>query len=78
MDQYGAPLPGEDASWFQARQIKERFREDQLASLLKTLGVDAFNAGFYGSEGVLIERHGPTAAGYREYSLSEVQAQWSE
>ena len=64
-------------SWFGARQVKDRFREEHLASLLRSLGIDAFNQSFYRSEGLLLERHGPTAAGCREYQLSEVQAEWS-
>lgn len=77
MDQSGAALPGEDPSWLHARQVKDRFREEHLGSLLMTLGIDAFNPSFYRSEGLLIERHGPTAAGCCEYQLSEIQAKWS-
>lgn len=75
-DQAGTPLPGEDARWFAAKQVKQRFKEEHLEALLRTLDIEAFDEHFYGEQGVIIERHGPTAAGLREYDLAEVQAQW--
>jgi len=76
VDQSGVPLAGEEKSWFGARKLKDRFREEHLAALLHSLGIDAFDERFYASKGVLIERHGPTAVGSREYQLAEVQAEW--
>lgn len=76
MDQSGEPLPGEDPSWFSARQVKDRFREEHLALLLRSFGIEAFDQAFYRRDALLIERHGPTAPGYREYQLAEIQSQW--
>ncbi len=76
MDVFGAPLPGEDAAWFEPRQARARFHEEHLNTLLRSIGIEAFDDRFYGSGGTLIERRGPTVAGYREYSLSEAREPW--
>lgn len=74
MDLGGTPIPYEEQSWFDAKRVKDRFQVEHLASLLRTIGIDAFNERYYGERGVLLERHGPTAPGLREYTLAEVQA----
>lgn len=76
LDQSGPPLPGEDATWYTAKQVKQRFREEHLAAILRSLDIDAFSDDFYGDQGFLVERQGPMAAGLREYSLAEVQEHW--
>lgn len=75
-DQSGTPLEFEDAKWFSPRTIRERFQEEHLALLLRRMGLNAFEESFYGTHARLLERHGPTANGYEELELSEVQAQW--
>jgi hypothetical protein len=78
--QTGKPQPFEDLSAYQAHSIQKRFPLVLLASYLNALGVNAFDDSFYAPQGkaFLIERHGPTAAGLREYSVSDVQATWHE
>lgn len=77
MDQSGKPLPCEQTSWFEAKRVKDRFQVEHLASLLRALGIDAFDERYYGADGVLVERQGPTAPGFREYELAEVHATWT-
>jgi hypothetical protein len=73
-DEAGSPLEGEDSSWYSPRNVKDRFRLEHLTSLLRTLGIDAFSEAFYAERGTLFERHGPAAAGLREYGLAEARA----
>jgi hypothetical protein len=75
-DQSGRPLEVEDASWFTSRSVKNRFQDEHLSLLLKRLGLKPFEENFYGSEGRLIERHGPTVPECKEFQISDVQAQW--
>lgn len=77
IDQFGPCLAGEDASWLRARQVKDRFRLEHMAVLLRSIGIDAFEAGYYAPSATLVSRVGPSAVGCREYSLSEVQAEWA-
>lgn len=76
MDVSGPPLRGEDPAWLAAKSVRHRFLPAHLAAVLRSLGIDAFDASFYGSPGVLVERWGPPVPGYRERSLEEVQAEW--
>lgn len=73
-DQGGTPLPHEDASWFSARTIKDRFSHEHLVALLRGMGLAPFDASFYESKGVMIERSGPTAVGYEEYQLADLRS----
>lgn len=76
-DQSGASLPEEDSSWYSPRHVKEKFTADQLALLLRRLGHEVFEESFYISGGKHLERHGPTAPGYKELQLSDVRKRWA-
>ena len=76
MDVSGSPLRGEDPAWLAAKSVRHRFLPAHLAAVLRSLGIDAFDASYYGSPGVLVERWGTPVPGYRERSLDEVQAEW--
>jgi hypothetical protein len=69
---FGSPLSQEDATWFSAARVRERFQPEHLIELLKRIGIDAFSEDFYASEGAIIERVGPTADGLQEYNLEDV------
>jgi hypothetical protein len=70
----GEPLDGEDPIWFEARKTRDRFRDEHLAALLLTLGIDVFNEAFYGPDGKLVEKRGPAVKGSVEYDLAAAQA----
>ena len=76
MDLFGFLLYGEDLVWFAAKSVRNRFLPKHLDAVLRNLGIDAFDASFYGSPGVLIERWGTPVRGYHERTLEEVQAEW--
>jgi len=69
----GTPLPFERAEAYKARVIRERFTPDLLDEYLQALGIRAFDADFYCTQGTLIERVGPTLPTMKEYSLEEAQ-----
>jgi hypothetical protein len=73
-DQSREPLLFEDLDSYRARPIKARFGLEQLDRYLGALGIHAFDEGFFRSEGLLLEREGPSAPAMREYSLREARA----
>ncbi len=62
----------EDVERYSARRIKDRFTGEMLERYLKAMGIDAYNPEFYlphGAPASLVEGHGPTPPGMREFSL---------
>jgi len=72
--QAGTPLPFEQLDAYLNRRVRDRFTPELLQSYLRALGIDAFEEGFFGPHGILLERKGPYATGYQEYSLEEARS----
>jgi hypothetical protein len=51
----GPVLPFEHTERYRARRIRDRFTPEMLQSYCRALGIDVFNADFYGPEFVLFE-----------------------
>jgi hypothetical protein len=70
----GEVQPYETVARYEARSVKDRFTRDMLADYLRALNIHAFDAGYYlpqGTTATLVEKHGPTAPGAKEFWLAE-------
>jgi hypothetical protein len=73
-DELGDRLSFENAETYGAKRVRDRFPFELLAQYLKQLALEPFDEHFYGSQAVLVEKHGPCATAMEEYSLEEVRA----
>lgn len=74
----GTPFPFEDLRAYEARRIRDRFTHEMLDRYLRELGIRMFDADFFETDepAYLVEKHGPTYPGMREYTLDEARADW--
>jgi hypothetical protein len=76
-DQFGEPFPFEKVERYQERRVRDRFTFDMLREYLLHLGLSPFEEGFYLPEGApawLVEKTGPVASPYKEFTLAEARA----
>jgi hypothetical protein len=75
-DAYGEPFPFEKLDRYQERRVQDRFTFDMLKEYLRYLGLTPFEESFYLPEGApawLVERTGPVAPNYQEFTLAEAR-----
>lgn len=75
-EEAGAPLSFEDVLTYKSRRVQDRLTPDMLREYAASLGVFAFDEGFYAPErgSVLVELAGPPFPNACHLSLSEAQA----
>lgn len=69
----GQVQPFEDVGAYSNRTVRNRFTGDMLASYLNSLGIAAFEEGFYhpqGEKAILVSKTGPIAPAAREFELT--------
>ncbi|KFE62361.1 hypothetical protein DB31_4071 [Hyalangium minutum] len=75
-EQSGEPFPFEQVEQYQARRVRDRFSFEMLKDYLRHLGLSPFEEDFYlppGSCAWLVQKTGPFAPGYKEYTLEEAR-----
>lgn len=76
-DANGTVQAFEEVETYGSRRVRDRFTSAMLERYCQALGVDVFDAGFYGPDAVLIESEVPMAPDGYVMTLEEVQA-WLE
>jgi hypothetical protein len=77
-DQAGEPFPFEKVERYQEPRVRDRFTFDMLTEYLHHLGLSPFAENFYLPEGASawrVEKTGPVASRYKEFTLAEARAQ---
>ncbi len=63
----------EEADAYRARRVRDRFTSQMLERYCRALGIEVFDAAFYGPSAALVESAVPPAPGGHVMSLAQVQ-----
>ena len=70
----GTPQDFETPDAYTRRKVRDRFTSDMLAQYCRALGIDPFDDGFYGPDGILVTSDAPAAPDGKVLSLPQAQA----